>query len=221
MLWINLAGYAASSMVLATFCMKTMRPLRILALASNVLFAVYAFFGGLYPVLILHVVLFPINLARLVQLQRLTRRVAAAATGDLSMADLLPFMQHRRVRAGETVFSKGDVADGMHYIDKGRVDITELGISLDAGEIFGEIGIFAPDRRRTASVVAATDCELFDLSEAKARELYFQNPSFGFAVLRLITMRLLAHTRGFAGDRQSGAATAVADGTALSAGAAT
>src|SRR5580692_3136319 len=72
MLWINLAGYAASSMVLATFCMKTMRPLRILALASNVLFAVYAFFGGLYPVLILHVVLFPINLARLVQLQRLT-----------------------------------------------------------------------------------------------------------------------------------------------------
>lgn len=199
MLWINLAGYAASSMVLATFCMKTMRPLRILALTSNVLFATYAFFGGLYPVLILHLVLFPINLARLVQLQRLTRRVAAAASGELSMADLLPFMHHRRVRAGETLFRKGDVADGMHYIDKGRVEITEFGISRGAGEVFGEIGIFAPDRRRMASVVAVTDCELYNLSEAKARELYFQDPSFGFAVLRLITMRLLAHAGRDAG----------------------
>src|ERR1700685_2509965 len=84
MSWITLVGYAASSAVLATFCMKTMRPLRIVALGSNVLFATYAFFGGLYPVLILHLVLFPINLARLVQLQNLTRRVAAAATGELS-----------------------------------------------------------------------------------------------------------------------------------------
>ena len=212
MLWINLAGYAASSMVLATFCMKTMRPLRILALASNVLFAVYAFCGGLYPVLILHVVLFPINLARLVQLQNLTRRVAAAATGDLSMADLLPVMHHRKVRAGETVFRKGDVADGLHYIDKGRVEITELGISLGAGKIFGEIGLFSPDRRRTATVVAATDCDLYDLNEAKARELYFQNPSFGFAVLRLITMRLLENARGYAEDLQSGTAPAISDG---------
>jgi hypothetical protein len=38
-------------------------------------------------------------------------------------------------------------------------------------------------------------------------------------VLRLITMRLLAHTRGYAEDRQSGAAPAAPDGPALSAGA--
>ena len=137
------------------------------------------------------------------------------------MADLLPFMHHRRVRAGETVFSKGDVADGLHYIDSGRVEITELGISRGAGEVFGEIGLFAPDRRRTASVVAATDCDLYDLSEAKARELYFQNPRFGFAVLRLITLRLLGNAGGCVEDRQSGAAPAASDGTMLSAGAQT
>jgi hypothetical protein len=66
-----------------------------------------------------------------------------------------------------------------------------------------------------------TDCELYDLSEAKARELYLQHLSFGFAVLRLITMRLLAHATGYAEDRQSGAATATSDETALSAGAST
>jgi len=166
-------------------------------------------------------VLFPINLARLVQLQNLTRRVAAAATADLSMADLLPLMHHRGVRAGETVFRKDDVADRLYYIDSGRVEITELGISLSAGELFGEIGLFAPDRLRTATVVAVTDCDLYDLGEAKARELYFQNPRFGFAVLRLITMRLLENAPRYDADRLSGRPSAASGGNMLSAGART
>ncbi len=190
-LFINVLGYAASSAVLATFCMKTMRPLRILAVGSNVLFACYGFMDGIYPVLILHIILFPINVMRLVQVQRLTRHVAVAAGAELSMAELMPFMHHDRVRAGETVFRKGDYADGMHYIGSGQVEVTELGVTLGAGEVFGEIGLFAPDQKRTATVVASADCDLYVLSEAKARELYFQDPGFAFAILRLITMRLL------------------------------
>lgn len=180
--------------VLATFCMNTMRPLRILALASNVLFAVYGFFGALYPVLILHLVLFPINLARLVQVQRLIRRVHTASTAGLSMDDLLPFMRRRSVRAGETVFRKGDFADSLYYVGNGTVEIKEIGKSLEAGDVFGEIGLFSPDRKRTATVTCVTDCDLHELGEAKARELYFQNPAFGFAVFRLIMTRLSADT---------------------------
>jgi len=200
LLFINVLGYAASSAVLATFCMKTMRPLRILAVGSNVLFACYGFLDGIYPVLILHIILFPINLMRLVQVQRLTRHVATAtaAASGLSIAELLPFMHRHAVRAGETVFRKGDFADGMHYIASGRVEITELGIALGAGEVFGEIGLFAPDQKRTATVVAAADCDLYVLSEAKARELYFQDPGFAFAVLRIITMRLLENAERYA-----------------------
>jgi len=41
MSWVEVLGYAASATVLASFCMSTMIPLRILALASNVLFAPY------------------------------------------------------------------------------------------------------------------------------------------------------------------------------------
>jgi len=52
MLWVDLFGYAASATVLATFCMSTMIPLRILALVSNVLFSVYGYFNHPYPVLI-------------------------------------------------------------------------------------------------------------------------------------------------------------------------
>jgi len=209
-LLINVLGYAASSAVLATFCMKTMRPLRILAVGSNVLFACYGFLDGIYPVLILHIILFPINVMRLVQVQRLTRHVTAAAGAELSMAELVPFMHHDRVRAGETVFRKGDYADGLHYIGSGRVEVTELGVTLGEGEVFGEIGLFVPDQKRTATVVASTDCELYVLSEAKARELYFQDPGFAFAILRLITVRLLERAGHYGGVGQEAAAPGVA-----------
>ena len=54
MSWVTLLGYAASATVLATFCMNTMIPLRVIALVSNVLFMAYGFADQLYPVLPLH-----------------------------------------------------------------------------------------------------------------------------------------------------------------------
>jgi hypothetical protein len=68
---VNLLGYAASIAVLATFCMNGMFSLRFVALLSNVLFASYALFAHIQPVLILHAVLLPVNLIRLVQSFRL------------------------------------------------------------------------------------------------------------------------------------------------------
>ena len=67
---VEVLGYAASAAVLATFCMSTMIPLRILALVSNVLFIAYGFVDHLYPVFVLHAILFPVNALRLVQFQR-------------------------------------------------------------------------------------------------------------------------------------------------------
>jgi hypothetical protein len=62
---INLLGFAASLAVLATFLMQTMRPLRFVAIGSNVLFIAYGFCAHLPPVLCLHIALLPINIARL------------------------------------------------------------------------------------------------------------------------------------------------------------
>jgi CRP/FNR family cyclic AMP-dependent transcriptional regulator len=188
-------GYLAAFAVLATFCMKTMRPLRIIGLVSNVLFALYGFYDGLYPVLALHLILFPVNLLRLIQFQRLTRQVKAAAATDLSMTSLLHLMHRRKVRAGETIFRKGDIADRLYYVGSGEVTISESGIRIKAGAVFGEIGVFAPTQLRTATIIAAKDAELYELTVAKTHELYFQNPAFGFAILRLIIARLLDNAR--------------------------
>jgi hypothetical protein len=69
MTWIDFVGYLAALTVLMTFCMDTIVPLRGLAIASNVLFIVYGIAGQLYPVLLLHALLLPINVTKMVRLQ--------------------------------------------------------------------------------------------------------------------------------------------------------
>lgn len=58
-------GYFAASLVLATFCAKTMVPLRLLAVSSNIAFMSYGLAAGLWPILMLHVLMLPLNLHRL------------------------------------------------------------------------------------------------------------------------------------------------------------
>ncbi len=70
MSWIDLTGYLASLAVLATFCMSRMIFLRAVAVLSNVLFVTYGMGEHLYPVLVLHVTLLPINILKIYQLRR-------------------------------------------------------------------------------------------------------------------------------------------------------
>ena len=67
MRWLDLLGFAAALAVLAGFCMNSIRPLRRLALASNVLFVLYGLLAHIYPVFVLHMILMPINLVKLRQ----------------------------------------------------------------------------------------------------------------------------------------------------------
>ena len=69
MSWIDGLGFCASLAVLASFCMTTIVALRSLALASNLLFCVYGLLAHIYPVFLLHMVLFPINVAKLWRLR--------------------------------------------------------------------------------------------------------------------------------------------------------
>ncbi len=61
----NMLGYAASCAVLASFLMRTMVPLRLVAILSNILFAAFGYLQNIHPVFLLHMVLLPINAWRL------------------------------------------------------------------------------------------------------------------------------------------------------------
>jgi CRP/FNR family transcriptional regulator, cyclic AMP receptor protein len=60
----------ASALVLLTFMTKDMRLLRIVAILSNVAFIAYGALGGLAPILVLHLLVLPLNVVRLKELQK-------------------------------------------------------------------------------------------------------------------------------------------------------
>ena len=207
--WIDMVGWAASAAVLATFCMNTMMPLRVLAIISNVLFCAFGAVAHIFPVLILHAILLPVNVVRLVQIRRLVHGMQAAENSELSVQSLLPFMSRRTLKAGDILVRKGDEADRMFYLMRGNLEIQEIGKVVRPGTLVGEIGVFARNRTRIATVVCDTDCEVYELSDIKAKELYFQNPSFGYAVLQIIIGRLLENVNLSSGSTQiAGPATA-------------
>ena len=80
----ELIGYLASLLVLMTFCMSGMVALRALAIASNVAFIAYAALVGISPVLLLHALLLPMNIYRLLQtiVERRRDRAADAMGSD-------------------------------------------------------------------------------------------------------------------------------------------
>ena len=123
--WTEAVGYAASLLVFCTFYMKTMIPLRLVAVASNVAFIAYGFLGGLAPVLILHATLLPLNTVRVLQMRRLIRKVRESAQGDLSMDWLVPLMARRAFPAGHVLFEKGDEANHLYVVLRGSVHLSD------------------------------------------------------------------------------------------------
>ena len=193
--WIDGVGYLASFLVFCTFYMKTMIPLRSVAIASNVVFITYGLAGRVYPVLALHVVLLPLNCLRLHQMRTLIRRVREASRGKMSMEWLIPLMTNHKLKPGHVLFRTGDPANSMYLILEGSVRLVELDVTLGPGALLGEIGVFAPDNRRTGTAVCETAVEIGAITDAKVLQLYYQNPTFGFYMFRLVLQRMLETER--------------------------
>ena len=189
---IDLLGLGAGALVLATFYLKTMIPLRVVAIASNVAFAAYGVVADAMPIVVLHALLLPLNVLRLQQMRTLIARVKRAARGDLSLDMMVPYMNLRSAPAGTRLFSRGDTADEVFLVMKGRVRIEGKGVIIKPGQLVGEMGLFAQDQRRTDGAVCETDCELASVSEDRIWELFYQNPEFGAYLLRIVMQRVAA-----------------------------
>lgn len=187
----NFLGLIGGLCYVASLYLKTMVPLRIVAIVSNCFFMAYGVLARQVPTIVLYAVLLPINFVRLVQMQQLVKRARVASQGDLSMEWIKPFMRKRNYRKGAVLFRKGDVAQEMFYIVSGRYLVTELGVELPPGKLMGELGFLTPDNKRTQTVECTEDGEVLRLDYDTLRELYFQNPEFGFYFLRLTSERML------------------------------
>lgn len=186
-------GYAAAGLVLLTFSMKTMVPLRIAGIASNIFFIAYGYLSDAMPILSLHLILLPLNILRLYQILHLIREVehASKAHSEPNLEWLHSIGSDRWVKAGEILFQKGDPADRMFFIVTGTFRITELGIELHKGQLLGEIGLLSKKHARTQTVECISEARLLEVTYDRVKQLYFQSPRFGFFFMRLVVQRLL------------------------------
>jgi hypothetical protein len=189
-LYSEVVGVAAAAASLYAANSRTIVPLRVAAIVANALAMSYSFLHGTYPTFMLNAVLLPLNAWRLHGMLKLIRDIDAAARSDMNVDWLLPFMRPIVFKAGDIIVKRGDYAHGAFYVAAGEVELVEIGKTVGAGTLLGEIGLFAPDGLRTATARCKTDVQAARIDYDQFKQLYFQNPEFGFRLLHLIVARL-------------------------------
>lgn len=184
------AAIAGIVLTVVQFWMKTMIPLRFLGIVTNVLFLIYSSLAWIWPTFLLNCIVLPLNAWRLHEMRELIRKTQAASATGFDMTALEPYMTKRPVLKDELLFQKGDAADAMYLVVSGRLQLPETGIEIAPGSMVGELGLLAPNRTRTQSLVALENGEVRVLPYERFEELYFQNPEFGLAFLKLTSQRL-------------------------------
>jgi hypothetical protein len=131
MSWVDYVGFLAALTVLATFCMDTILPLRGLAIASNILFIVYGFAAQLYPVLLLHAVLLPINISKIFQFVRNRCCHLLRATSEARTVDCVSFAGRLSSPNGSRAFELATREPGPAAQPGTAVKVVAAGISFD------------------------------------------------------------------------------------------
>jgi CRP/FNR family cyclic AMP-dependent transcriptional regulator len=195
-LYSEFVGVAAALASLYAANSRTIIPLRVASVVANALAMAYSFSHGTYPTFALNAVLLPLNAWRLYGMQKLIRDIDAAAKGDMNADWLLPYMRPVAFKAGDVIMRRGDLAKDAFYIVTGEVEVVEFAKASGPGTLLGEIGLFTPDGLRTATVRARTDVQAAHIDYERFKQLYFQNPEFGFRLLRLIVGRMQETNEG-------------------------
>jgi voltage-gated potassium channel len=105
-------------------------------------------------------------------------------------------LQSLRARQGETIAEKGDVADKMYFISDGEVEIRleHDQIYLGEGSFFGELALIN-QTRRTAKVVAYSECQLLVLEADALKNLMDKDESLARKIMAEVRNRVDAGKR--------------------------
>jgi Cyclic nucleotide-binding domain len=187
----NICALTGAAFFVAQLLTRTMVPLRVFGIISALFFMAFGAFVHDVKALLLYLLLLPINIIRLYQMQSLVKKARNAVQGDTSMEWLKPFMIQRKYRQGDVLFNKDDPANEMFLTVSGKFLVTEIGVELPSGSLMGELGFLTPDNRRTATIECTQAAQVLTITYDRLLELYFQNPQFGYYFLVLTSQRLL------------------------------
>jgi sigma-B regulation protein RsbU (phosphoserine phosphatase) len=104
-------------------------------------------------------------------------------------------MRHEQFKKGECLFKVGQPADKLFYIARGSIRLPELDGWAKAGQVIGEMGIFSPDRSRSASAFAHEDVEVYTMGREEVCALMSRNPTLATSLIELILKRTLGRLK--------------------------
>jgi hypothetical protein len=117
----NICALTGAAFFVAQLLTRTMVPLRVFGIISALFFMAFGAFVHDVKALLLYLLLLPINIIRLYQMQSLVKKARNAVQGDTSMEWLKPFMIQRKYRQGDVLFNKDDPANEMFLTVSGKI----------------------------------------------------------------------------------------------------
>lgn len=123
-------------------------------------------------------------------------------TPDDALAEIAPLLEEITVKAGESIFVKGDPGDSMYMIVDGKVRVHDGEMTLNflgKRDVFGEMAALDPEPR-SASVTAEEDTLLFRLEQEAFYKLMEQRIEVTQGVIRVLCQHLRARMRDLRED---------------------
>ena len=190
--WVEIIGYAGTLATIATYSMRTILPLRVAGIFSSLFYIAYGSILGAWPIVATELVILPLNCFRLYQILRLKHQIRETSVSGAKVPEwLYPFATMRRHKAGEVIFRRGDHADHLLLVQSGRYRLIENGAEMTSGKIVGELGFVSPGNLRTMTLQCIEDGVAGEISYDHIKQLYYQNPRFGYFFLQLIGSHLV------------------------------
>ena len=191
MTYLPVIGWIAMALTLLSTFSRTIVKLRIFAASSNILSIIAAAAAGYWPNVVQNAIQFPLNVLRIREMRTQVDKLKAATVTGIHAGWLLPYAKEGTLAAGDVLFKKGDRGDRLYYLLEGRIGFDAISVEVGAGTLFGEIAFFTRDGCRTQTAIARSDCKLLSINEDELKQLYYQNPEFGWYLMQLIAQRLI------------------------------
>jgi CRP/FNR family cyclic AMP-dependent transcriptional regulator len=122
---------------------------------------------------------------------------------NITISHFLEHCHRRRYPGKSLIIYAGDQPDVLYYIVEGSVTVLieddtghEIVLAyLNAGDFFGEMGLFGEHPNRSAFVRARTQCELAEISYQRFRQLSETDPKILFELASQMALRLRKTSR--------------------------
>jgi len=118
-----------------------------------------------------------------------------------SLEHMLKYAHRKQYNAKEVIIHEGDASESLYYIIEGSVSVqaeNDIGdeiilAHLNAHDFFGEAGLFELDTdesKRTAGVIARSDCTVAEISYAQFKQVVNEDPTVMFVLTGQVFERL-------------------------------